>query len=116
VSLGDSHNHAGMPGSSTGHANLKQLWTKLGKGKSSYREFASQIFTAAVPTAALYSQDLATVVSFYLEDTKANIAAREEIIRLDASTDADAAAKAMVYFYEALREFLLLFYHRQDMS
>lgn len=97
-----------MPGHATAHANLKQLWTKLGKGKSNYREFASQIFAAAIPTAALYSQSIATVVNFYLEKTDAKNAAREEIIRLDASTEADAAEQAMVYFYEALRKFISL--------
>lgn len=92
-----------MPDSSTAHANIKALWTKLGKGNSSYREFASQLFAATIPTAALFSQNVSTVVNYYLEDTEAKRAARQEIIRLDASTDEDAAAKAMVYFYEALR-------------
>jgi linoleate 10R-lipoxygenase len=84
------------------HAFLKKLWQSSGKASSTYREFASQIFAAVVPTATLYSQAVATIVNFYLDADKQ--AAREEIVKLVASKEKDAADKVMGYVYEALRK------------
>lgn len=100
ISISDSQNHLAM-GEFNSHAFLKKLWQSSGKGSSTYREFASQIFAAVVPTAPLYSQAVATVVNFYLDADKQ--AAREEIVKLVASKEKDAADKVMGYVYEALR-------------
>ncbi|KAF8958408.1 heme peroxidase [Flammula alnicola] len=94
-----SQNNLGIA-SNNNHGLLKKLWQAQGKG-STYREFASQLFAAVVPTSTLYSQALAHVVNFYLDDDKK--AVREEIIKLAASTDEGASAKVMTYVYEALR-------------
>jgi hypothetical protein len=87
---------------SYGHDYLGKLWKDIGKSqKDSYRGFATQAFTAVVPTAALYSQYIAQVVDFYLDNDKK--VEREEIVRLAASTDQAAPAKIMAYVNEALR-------------
>jgi hypothetical protein len=87
---------------SYGHKFLEKLRQDIGGSrKDSHHEFASEVFAAVVPTAALYSQYVAQVVDFYLDvDQKA---AREEIVRLAASTDQDASMKVMTYVNEALR-------------
>lgn len=100
ISISDSQNHLGM-GEFNSHAFLKKLWQSFGKSSNSYREFASQIFAAVVPTAALYSQAVATVVNFYLDVNKQ--VAREEIVKLVESKEKDAADRVMGYVYEALR-------------
>jgi linoleate 10R-lipoxygenase len=66
-------------------------------------ELAAQVFSAVVPTAAHFSQAIAHVVNFYLDDDKQN--ERDEIVKLaSASRDKEAVAKIMVYVREALRE------------
>lgn len=90
--MGEFHNHA----------FLKKLWQSSGKGSSTYREFASQILAAVVPTAPLYSQAVATIVNFYLGADKQ--VAREDIVKLVASKENDAVDKVMGYVYEALRK------------
>jgi len=55
-----------------------------------------------VPTAALYSQTVAHVINFYLEEGRTNV--RDEIARLVASNEEEALAKVMDYVYEALRK------------
>jgi linoleate 10R-lipoxygenase len=87
---------------SYGHGFLAKLWQDIGKRqKDSHREFATQVFAAVVPTAALYSQYVAQVVDFYLDHGRK--ADREEIVRLVASADQNASAKVMAYVNEALR-------------
>ena len=87
---------------SYGHDFLEKLWQDVGKSRNdSYREFATQVFATAVPTAALYSQYVAQVVDFYLDNDRK--AVREEIVKLVASADPDASAKVMAYVNEALR-------------
>jgi len=87
---------------SYGHVFLEKLWRDIGKcQKDSHREFATQVFAAVVPTAALYSQCVAQVVDFYLDKDRKPV--REEIVRLVASADPDAADKVMAYVNEALR-------------
>jgi len=88
--------------SSYGHDFLEKLWKNIGRSQTdSHTEFATEVFAAVVPTAALYSHYVAQVVDFYLDDDQK--AAREEIVRLAASTDQDASAKVMTYVNEALR-------------
>uniref|UniRef100_A0A7G1PUP4 Dioxygenase n=1 Tax=Tricholoma matsutake TaxID=40145 RepID=A0A7G1PUP4_TRIMT len=66
------------------------------------KELAAQVFSAVVPTAALFSQVIAHVVDFYLDDDKRN--EREEIVKLvSACHDKETVAKIMVYVQEALR-------------
>jgi len=61
-------------------------------------ELAAQAFSAVVPTAAHFSQAIAHVINFYLDDDKQN--ERDEIVKLaSASRDKDV----MVYVREALR-------------
>ncbi|KJA17192.1 hypothetical protein HYPSUDRAFT_46645 [Hypholoma sublateritium FD-334 SS-4] len=79
---------------------LKQLWDEYGHKKANPAEFASQLFAATVPTAALYSQALANVIDFYLDDDRHSI--REKIVDLDQSAE-NKSAEIMVYVYEALR-------------
>ena len=79
---------------------LKKLWEEYGQRKASPAEFASQLFAATVPTAALYSQALANVIDFYLDDDRQTI--REKIVELAQSAE-DKSAQIMVYVYEALR-------------
>jgi hypothetical protein len=100
MSLSDSQNHIAMENNHS-HVFLKKLWNTLGKNKNNSREFAAQIIAAVLPTAALYSQALATVVNFYIVDEQK--AARESIINLVNSQDKDASDKVMNYVYEALR-------------
>ena len=62
-------------------------------------ELAAQAFSAVVPTAAHFSQAIAHVVNFYIDDDKRS--ERDEIVKLAfASRDKDV----MVYVREALRE------------
>jgi len=89
-------------GESNSHGFLKKLWQSSGKSSNTYREFASQIFAAVVPTAPVYSQAVATIVNFYLDADKK--AEREEIVKLVASKEKDATDKVMGYVYEALRK------------
>lgn len=79
---------------------LKKLWEEYGQKKATPAEFASQLFAASVPTAALYSQALANVIDFYLDDDQQSI--REKIVELAQSAE-DKSAQIMVYVYEALR-------------
>lgn len=79
---------------------LKQLWDEYGRKKANPTEFASQMFAATVPTAALYSQALVNVLDFYLDDDRQSI--REKIVNLAQSAD-DKSAEIMSYVYEALR-------------
>lgn len=100
-SLSDSQTHHAME-NDNGHVFLKKLWQSTGKNtSSSSKEFAAQIVAAVVPTAALYSQALATVVGFYSGKDKQ--AAREDIVNLVKSNEKDASEKVMSYVYEALR-------------
>ena len=77
------------------HNVFKSLWQALGtSGKYTRTEVAAQIFAAVVPSAALYSQAVSTVVHYYLqEDKKAEL---EKIINLGESP------AVMAYVYEAL--------------
>jgi hypothetical protein len=69
----------------------------------SNKELAAQAFSAVVPTAAHFSQAIAHVVNFYLDDDKQK--ERDEIVRLaSASCDKEAVVKIMAYVREALRE------------
>ncbi|KAF8908079.1 heme peroxidase [Gymnopilus junonius] len=83
------------------HTFLRRLWTRFGKGKSTTHEFAAQVVATVVPTAALYSQALATVVNYYLDN--AQEAAREDIVKHANSKENDSLNKVMAYVYEALR-------------
>jgi linoleate 10R-lipoxygenase len=66
-------------------------------------KLAAQVFSAVVPTAAHFSQMIAHVVNFYLDDDKRS--EREEIVKLaSAFRDKEAVAKIMVFVREALRE------------
>lgn len=80
---------------------VTKLWEAYGlqKGRSP-SEFACQLFTALIPTATLYSQALANVIDFYLDDDKQDI--RENIARM-ARSEKDMSQDIMVYVYEALR-------------
>ena len=85
-------NHRKLTGNSRDNV-FKPLWQALGS-KYSRTEVAAQIFAAVVPSAALYSQAVSTVVNYYLrEDKKAEL---EEIIELGESP------AVMAYVYEAL--------------
>lgn len=65
-------------------------------------ELAAQVFSAVVPTAAPFSQAIAHVVDFYLDDDKRK--EREEIVKLASMPgDKEAVGKLMVYVREALR-------------
>jgi len=78
---------------------FQNLWQTL-SGRPSRPEYASDIFAAVVPSAALYSQAVCVVVHYYLrEDRKAEL---EEIIKLVESSDQAASTKVMAYVYEAL--------------
>lgn len=82
-----------MPASHCCHNVIKLLWEEL-SNNNSRTELAAQIFAAIVPSAALYSQAVSTVVHYYLrEDKKAEL---EEIIKLGESP------AVMAYVYEAL--------------
>ncbi|KAF9042906.1 heme peroxidase [Panaeolus papilionaceus] len=98
-SISDSRNHQGVEGSDP-HAFLKKLWATAGKG-SSRKEFTAALFAALIPSAALYSQAVSHIINFYLDDDKK--VAREEIVKLAASSGADASAKIEAYILEALR-------------
>lgn len=92
VSINDLLNHRKLGGHGC-HDVFKRLRQALGKNDSC-KEVAAQIFAAVVPTAALYSQAVSTVVHYYLrEDKKAELG---EIIKLG-----DSPA-VMAYVYEAL--------------
>jgi len=93
VSISDMMNHRKLSSNSC-HIVFKPLWEALGS-KYTRAEVAAQIFAAVVPSAALYSQAVSTVVHYYLRDDKK--AEREEIIKLGASP------AVMAYVYEALR-------------
>ncbi|KAF8154674.1 heme peroxidase [Crassisporium funariophilum] len=96
--ISDAQNHIGIE-NNNGHTFLRNLYKA--SGKKGTREFASQVFAAVVPTAALYSQAVAHVVNYYLEEN--NKEAREDIVSLVNSTDKDAASKVVAYIHEALR-------------
>ncbi|CAA7270854.1 unnamed protein product [Cyclocybe aegerita] len=100
-SISDAHNHMGIGGKNS-HMFLKKLWHKLGKNYTR-TEFTAQVFAAVIPTVALYSQAVAHIVDFYLDQDKQ--VAREEILRLAAlmEKEKDACSKIMGYAYEALR-------------
>lgn len=90
--LDDMMNHRNMTGDSC-HNVIKTLWEAL-NSKNTRTEIAAQIFAAVVPSAALYSQAVSTVVHYYLrEDKKVEL---EEIIKLGGSP------AVMPYVYEAL--------------
>ena len=84
------------------HTFLTDLWMTFGKDKSTSHEFAAQVVAAVVPTAALYSQAVATIVNYYLDDSQQ--AAREAIVKLADSKDPGAKDEVMKYVYEALRK------------
>jgi hypothetical protein len=66
-------------------------------------ELAAQVFFALVPTAAHFSQVIAHVVDFYLDDDKRK--ERDEIVKLASVLgDNEAVGKVMDYVREALRE------------
>lgn len=76
-----------------------------GKGWSK-EETAAYIFAEVVPTLPFFSQALAHIVNYFLdEDQKV---AREEILKLTASADPGANATLMAYYREALRELSFL--------
>jgi hypothetical protein len=78
---------------------IKKLWQELGRNYSR-TDIAAQIFAAVVPSAALYSQAVCTVVHYYLgEDRKVEL---EEIIKLTKSSGKNASDKVMTYVYNAL--------------
>jgi linoleate 10R-lipoxygenase len=78
------------------HHVIKPLWQELCKN-CSRTELAAQIFAAVVPSAALYSQAVSTVVHYYLrKDKKAEL---EEIIKVIKLGESPAV---MAYVYEAL--------------
>jgi linoleate 10R-lipoxygenase len=92
ISLTDMVNHLKLTSISC-HNVFRPLWQELGKNNSR-TELAAQIFAAVVPSAALYSQAVSTVVQYYLrEDKKAELG---EIIKLGESP------AVMAYVYEAL--------------
>ena len=61
---------------------------------------AGSVLASVVPTAALFSQIIAQVVDFYLEEDQART--REHIVRLAEEGD---NAQIMPFIFEALREF-----------
>ncbi|KAF4610183.1 hypothetical protein D9613_010597 [Agrocybe pediades] len=82
---------------------LEELWKNYSNsgGVSSTREFTALLISALVPTAALYSQVLAHVVNFYLDEERAS--AREDIAKLTAVSEGHSHNdKVMDYVYEAL--------------
>ena len=85
-------NHRKLTGDGC-HKEFKKLWEAL-SSKNTSTEIAAQIFAAVVPSAALYSQAVSTVVHFYLREGKK--AELEEIIKLGESPT------VMPYVYEAL--------------
>ena len=88
---------------SHGHFYLRGLWHGIHRSQNiSYREFAAQVFAAVVPTAALYSQYIAQVVDFYLDNDKNE--EREEIVRLATSNDENACTMVMAFVNTALRQ------------
>ncbi|TFK37038.1 heme peroxidase [Crucibulum laeve] len=95
----DNHNH-GMIESRNCHIFLEKVEKSLGKSQVN-ADVAAKVFTATVPSAALYSQAVAHIVDFYLSEDKQSV--REEIVKLSASKDKDASSKIMTYAREALR-------------
>ncbi|KAH9175686.1 heme peroxidase [Lactarius sanguifluus] len=59
---------------------------------------ANSLLASVVPTAALFSQIIAHIVNFYLDEDK--VAQREQIVRL---VERDANAEVIPYIFEALR-------------
>ncbi|KDR70288.1 hypothetical protein GALMADRAFT_255194 [Galerina marginata CBS 339.88] len=96
-SLSDTQSHFAMK-NDHGHTFSRKLWRSIGKNKT---EFATQFIAATVPTAALYSQVLATVVDYYVGQDQH--VARADIVKLVNSEDKDASDKVMAYVDEALR-------------
>ncbi|KAF8272643.1 heme peroxidase, partial [Lactarius quietus] len=68
---------------------------------SALDSLSNSLLASVVPTSALFSQIVAHVVNFYLDEDNANkLAQREEIVRL---VEQGAHAKVMPYIFEALR-------------
>lgn len=99
MSLSDCENHIGIQNYES-HAFLKKLLPA--RDQSKHPEFAASVVAAVVPTAVIYSQALAQVIDFYLNDEQKP--AREEIVELVNSGEKDAGAKVMGFVYEALRK------------
>ncbi|KAF6760375.1 heme peroxidase [Ephemerocybe angulata] len=99
-SLSDSFNHRGT-GSHNGHSFLKQVWDKIGPKHSSHSEVAAHVFSALIPTAAIYSATLAHTLNFFLQDAQKD--ARTQLLELVKSKEEDAPAKVSGYIREALR-------------
>ncbi|TFK65973.1 heme peroxidase [Pluteus cervinus] len=71
-----------------------------GKGWSK-EETAAYIFAEVIPTLPFFSQALAHIVNYFLDEDQKG--AREEIVKLTTSQDASANATLMAYYREALR-------------
>ncbi|KAF9465406.1 heme peroxidase [Collybia nuda] len=99
LSITDSLHHQGIE-TYHSHAFLRQAQAANKDAKKS--ELSAFAFAAVVPTAAHFSQAIAHIVDFFLDDDKRQ--AREDIVRLAALPhDKDAIAKIMGYAREALR-------------
>jgi hypothetical protein len=69
---------------------------------SALDSLSNSLLASVVPTAALFSQIIAHVVNFYLDEDK--LTQREQIVRL---VEKRANAEVMPYVFEALRELRL---------
>ncbi|KAH9475928.1 Linoleate 10R-lipoxygenase [Psilocybe cubensis] len=99
VSLKDEENSFGIKNYKS-HVFLRKLKDSVSP-KTLPRELATQIVGGIVPSASIYSQTVAQVVDFYLEDSQKD--AREEIVRLMDSSEEGAQDKVMQYIFDALR-------------
>lgn len=88
------------------HGFLKQLIEASSSSQPRPKELAAALFAEVVPTSAHFSQSIAHVVNFYLDDARAN--ERKELIALlgnkGAPVTEEARAKVMGYVREALRK------------
>lgn len=71
---------------------------------ASVKVVAASVAAAIIPTSALFSQAIAHVVNFYIDDDRKK--ERDEIVRLTSKSalDEEATRKVMGYVHEALSE------------
>ncbi|KAF4584995.1 hypothetical protein EYR40_001821 [Pleurotus pulmonarius] len=104
-SIFDKARHAVRNMKFKSHGFLKQLAEASASSQPRPKELAAALFAEVVPTSAHFSQSIAHVVNFYLDDARAN--ERKELIALlgnkAAPVTEEARVKVMGYVREALR-------------
>lgn len=96
VSASDTERHLGIENYDC-HDFLRRILKEDG-GKHSSKELSAFVFTALIPTAAIFSQTIVNAVEFYLRPEQ--VRAKQEIVKLAGSGD---NARIMTYIQEALR-------------